>query len=109
MELPRNESPNGMLGQKGQFCKVLCGRCEFVIAHYQAGEVSIRFKEYYVFAMGGICVVNCRTCGHPNLVVDAEYEKLHPEVVKKARAVFHMSEGSIKPWVPKSEFEKQKH
>ena len=82
------DRPNGMLGRSGRFEKVACGRCEYLVANHQGGELSVRFKHTFVFVVGGLFVVNCTGCGAPNLLVDAEYEKLHPEEVARVRKSF---------------------
>lgn len=95
-----------MIGRGGPFEKLACGRCGYLVANHQGGEVSVRFKQYYVFAVGGIVVVNCTGCGAPNMFVDPEYERAHPEEVERVRKSFSMTEAKISRWVPMAEYNK---
>ena len=88
--------------------KVCCGKCNYFLAMSDRDEISIRYKDLYVYFFGGMFIIACRGCGAQNYVIDDEFERLHPEITKRARQMVNSVEAKNKVWVGRKEYESNK-
>lgn len=78
---------------------VFCGKCEKLIAMSDREEMSIRYRDLYLYFYGGLAIIICQRCGTPNCIIDEGYEKANPDFVNKIKSMHNMKLARFRAWI----------
>ncbi len=89
--------------------KLCCGKCGYFLAmRDNQKELSIKYKDLYIYFEGGILRIICPGCGTRNYVIDKQYGALHPNRVENMKKPHDVVEAIIKEWIDRETFQKTK-
>jgi hypothetical protein len=85
--------------------KIVCGKCNFIIAMTDRAEIMVKNKDTYFYVRGGIVTIICRGCGAPNYCCDEKFEAANPAEAASVKGIVNIVEAKFVRWLRRPPFE----
>ena len=68
-------------------------------------SIQYKYKELYVYFLGGAVTIVCKGCAKQNFIMDEEWAKQNPEKATKIREGLNSVEAKFRKWIHRKAYE----